>query len=184
MALGGWNQCDVSAVYPIYSSVIERFPETIFEIAGEDTGYYKPPKAVGKMGHQLPAKQNVENCVKWLGYLSGNTYMQWLARSSCHVYLTHPFVASWSLSEALFSGCPLVASNVKPVKEFAHGSRNVYFIDHRIDGSVGEAIKKCLTDFEPEPPERKLQARLTRLELQYCLRGWVRVLSEDLATNA
>ena len=52
------------------------------------------------------------------GRLDYATYVRLLQRSDAHVYLTYPFVASWSLREALAMGCAVVASDTPPVQEF------------------------------------------------------------------
>jgi glycosyltransferase involved in cell wall biosynthesis len=42
--------------------------------------------------------------------------------SRCHVYLTVPFVLSWSLLESMSMGATIVASDVAPVREvLEHG---------------------------------------------------------------
>jgi glycosyltransferase involved in cell wall biosynthesis len=73
-------------------------------------------------------------------------YLSLLKRSDAHVYLTYPFVASWSLREALAMGCAIVGSDTAPVREF---------IDHRQTGlltsffspsGVAEAVQAILED--------------------------------------
>ncbi len=60
--------------------------------------------------------------VHFCGRMDYADYVRLLQRSDAHVYLTYPFVASWSLREALAIGCALVASDTAPVKEFvSHG---------------------------------------------------------------
>ena len=60
--------------------------------------------------------------VQFCGRLDYADYIRLLQRSDAHVYLTYPFVASWSLREALAIGCAIVASDTAPVQEFvAHG---------------------------------------------------------------
>ena len=42
--------------------------------------------------------------------------------STVHVYLTYPFVLSWSLLEAMSAGCAIVASDTTPLREaIRHG---------------------------------------------------------------
>ena len=55
--------------------------------------------------------------VHFLGRLSYPQFLTMLQISRVHVYLTYPFVLSWSLIEAMSSGCAIVASDTAPVKE-------------------------------------------------------------------
>ncbi len=52
------------------------------------------------------------------GRVDYSLFVRLLQRSDAHVYLTYPFVASWSLREALACGCAIVASDTAPVHEF------------------------------------------------------------------
>ena len=53
----------------------------------------------------------------WMGILQDAEYQQVLSCSTVHLYLTVPFVLSWSLLEAMAAGCALVASATAPVQE-------------------------------------------------------------------
>jgi glycosyltransferase involved in cell wall biosynthesis len=60
------------------------------------------------------------------GRVPYGTYLAALRRSDAHVYLTYPFVASWSLREALAIGCPVIGGDTEPVREFvAHGENGL-----------------------------------------------------------
>lgn len=58
------------------------------------------------------------------GQIPYDSYVQMLQRSDVHIYLTYPFVASWSLREALACGCAIIGSEVDPVREFITHNRN------------------------------------------------------------
>jgi glycosyltransferase involved in cell wall biosynthesis len=62
--------------------------------------------------------------VHFLGRIVYDDYVRLLQRSDAHVYLTYPFVASWSLREALAMGCAVVASDTPPVTEFVTHGKN------------------------------------------------------------
>ncbi|MCW3477595.1 glycosyltransferase [Limobrevibacterium gyesilva] len=57
------------------------------------------------------------------GQVSYDLYLRLLQRSDAHVYLTYPFVPSWSLREAMACGCAIVGADVEPVREFLTDGR-------------------------------------------------------------
>lgn len=70
--------------------------------------------------------------VHFVGHLPYAHFITLLQLSTVHVYLTYPFVLSWSLLEAMSSGCAIVASDTAPVREaIAHDvtGRLVDFFD-------------------------------------------------------
>lgn len=55
--------------------------------------------------------------VHFLGNVPYQHFIPLLQLSSVHVYLTYPFVLSWSLLEAMSAGCAIVASDTQPLHE-------------------------------------------------------------------
>lgn len=55
--------------------------------------------------------------VHFLGHVPHAHFIALLQLSTVHVYLTYPFVLSWSLLEAMSAGCAIVASDTQPVRE-------------------------------------------------------------------
>ena len=71
------------------------------------------------------------------GSLIYKDYVDLLRVSSCHVYLTYPFVLSWSILEAMAIQCIIVASDTAPVKEVIKDGYNGILTDFfDIDGIV------------------------------------------------
>ncbi len=70
--------------------------------------------------------------VHFLGRVDYETYLRVLQVSAVHVYLTYPFVLSWSMLEAMAAGCLVVASATGPVTEVIDRSNGllVDFFDH------------------------------------------------------
>ena len=91
--------------------------------------------------------------IHFTGAVPYQAYLNILRLSSVHVYLTYPFVASWSLAEALATGCAVVASDTAPVLEFVEDGANGLLVDF-FDGDA--LVEKTCAVLE----DRGLAARL------------------------
>lgn len=89
-------------------------------VGGDGVSYGNAPKEgawrqvmLKEVGDKLDMKR-----VVFPGRLDYQQYVALLQRSDAHVYLTYPFVASWSLRESLATGCVVIGSDTQPVREF------------------------------------------------------------------
>lgn len=96
------------------------------------------------------------------GRLDYQTYLRVLQRSDAHVYLTYPFVASWSLRESLAIGCALIGSDTQPVREFVTHGENGLLVPF----------------FDPPGLARTIQRMLEETKLARALRERARVYAE------
>jgi len=85
-----------------------------------------------------------ETRLHWPGSLPRGRYIALLQATHVHVYLTVPFVLSWSLIEAMSVGCPLVASKVAPVEEAISDEETGLLVDHRDTEQLAAAIERLL----------------------------------------
>ncbi len=69
-----------------------------------------------------------------------------LQRSDAHVYLTYPFVASWSLREAMACGCRIVASNTQPVREYLADRRTALLTPFFNPDALANRVLEVLED--------------------------------------
>jgi glycosyltransferase involved in cell wall biosynthesis len=69
------------------------------------------------------------NRVHFVGRVPHAVLTQLMQVSAVHVYLTYPFVLSWSLMEAMSVGCLVLASDTEPVREVIEDGRNGLLTD-------------------------------------------------------
>ncbi len=92
-------------------------------LGGEETSYgAKPPEGttwkqifIDEVRGQIPDADWAR--VHFLGRVPYNTFLSMIQVSTVHVYLTYPFVLSWSLIEAMSVKSAIVASDTAPVRE-------------------------------------------------------------------
>ena len=145
----------------------------ILIIGGDEVSYGAAPPQ-GKTWKQIfidevrPRISEVDwTRVRFLGRLPYDQYLAVMALSTVHVYLTYPFVLSWSLIEAMSMGRAIVASDTAPVREvISHDvtGRLVNFFDAK---ALTQAVIALLDD--PATRERLGRSAAELAEQRYDL---------------
>ncbi|GBQ63729.1 glycosyltransferase [Ameyamaea chiangmaiensis NBRC 103196] len=84
--------------------------------------------------------------VHFVGKVPYDSFRALLKRSDAHVYLTYPFVASWSLREALATGCVVVGSDTAPVSEFVQDGKNGLLVPFLQPERIAQGVLEVLED--------------------------------------
>lgn len=96
--------------------------------------------------------------VHFTGKLPFDQYLALLQASAVHVYLTYPFVLSWSLLEAMSAGAAVVASATAPVREVIEDGRNGLLFDFFDREALAARVGELLAD----PARRRVLGEAAR----------------------
>lgn len=101
-------------------------------VGGDKPSYGKsPPDAANwrtKLLKEIAAHIDLKR-LHFVGKIPHSQFVALLRISRAHVYLTYPFVLSWSMLEAMALGAPIVASSTAPVREVMQHQRNGLLFD-------------------------------------------------------
>jgi len=154
-------------------------------VGGDGVSYGAPPPPRSSfrdmMLQELGAKLDLAR-VHFVGMLDYHAYVNLLQVSSVHVYLTYPFVLSWSLIEAMACGCLIVASDTPPVREVLQDGSNALTVDFFAYKRLAQRIEAALDRPEQMKALRKA-ARTTAVsefDLKRLLLPRWNALFEDL----
>ena len=93
------------------------------------------------------------------GRLDYKLYVAMLQRSDAHVYLSYPFVASWSLREALATGCVIIGGDTPTVSEFVSHEDNGLLVPFFDPKGLAHTVLRVLEDASQA---RRLRERARR----------------------
>lgn len=137
---------------------------TVLIVGGDDVSYGARPDNGGKWKDIFieEVRGQIDDAdwsrVYFLGNLPYHHFIPVLQCSTVHVYLTYPFVLSWSLLEAMSAGCAIVASDTQPLHEaIRHGEtgRLVNFFD-------APALAREVSRLLDAPDERQSLGEMAR----------------------
>ena len=169
--------------------LLRRRPNAQVVILGGDEVSYgapAPPQSTFRemMLKELKGKLDLKR-VHFLGLIDHAAYTSLLQISSVHVYLTYPFVLSWSMIEAMACGCLIVGSATPPVLEVLKDGVDGLTVDFFDTRKIADRIDYALGQPDRMQPLRdaaRLQA-VQQFDLkQALLPRWLR-LFDDLVNG-
>ncbi|HQU17114.1 MAG: glycosyl transferase family 1 [Chromatiales bacterium 21-64-14] len=131
-------------------AVLEEHPRAQAVIIGGDETSYGPQPPNGQTYKQQMLAELGDTLdrerVHFLGKVPYPTLLTALQVSSAHVYLTFPFVLSWSMLEAMACGCLVIGSRTPPVMEVIEENRNGLLVDFFSPEAIAGKIVSALKD--------------------------------------
>ncbi len=161
-----------------------RRPNCRYVIVGGDSVSYGSPAPEGKTWRELLLEEvSIDPArVHFLGRVPYNGFLRLVQTSAVHVYLTYPFVLSWSMLEAMAAGCLVVGSNTPPVMEVIEDGKNGLLVDFFSPEAIADRIDEVL-DHKDRMAALRQRARETvieRYELGRCLEQQAALIQRHL----
>lgn len=150
-------------------------------VGGDGVSYGRSPRdaknwrefMLNEVGSQLDPTRT-----HFVGKLPYADYKRLLQVSAVHVYLTYPFVLSWSMLEAMASGCVVVATDTAPVREALQHGENGWLVPALQPLTLVATLAAVIDDFASV--ELRLGAHmagLSRYAISHCAEDYEKRIS-------
>ena len=103
--------------------------------------------------------------VHFVGKVPYNIFLNVMQISSVHIYLTYPFVLSWSLLEAMSAGCAIVASDTNPLHEAITHDQTGLLVDFFNQDKLASVVNNLLDN-------ESLRTRLGACARQFAIKNY------------
>ena len=125
--------------------IYEAYPDTLFVVVGADQTYYGGDERYIQhptfKEHVLNQEEYDLKRFCFTGQIPARQLVEILSLSDLHIYLSVPFVLSWSLFNALSCECVVLASDTPPVRELVRDRENGLLANfYDIEGMAQEAL--------------------------------------------
>lgn len=126
--------------------ILDARPKAQVVIVGGDEVSYggRPKDAAHWREVMLREVGPLPDRVHFTGRVPYADYLSLLQVSSVHVYLTYPFVLSWSMLEAMAAGAVVVGSATPPVEEVIDDGLNGFLVPFFEPGQIAAKVAECL----------------------------------------
>jgi glycosyltransferase involved in cell wall biosynthesis len=163
--------------------LMEQVPEAQVVMFGHDSAqpYGGPPEGGGTWRELIFRELRLDaSRLHFMGKAPHETLLASLRLSTAHVYYTYPFVLSWSLVEAMASGCYVIGSDTPPLHDAIEDGVNGRLLPFFDSAALSEALIEACRN-----PERfddlRAAARATavaKFSKRDGVRAWLALLRE------
>ena len=131
-------------------AILASRPNVHILLVGGDSTSYGPglpdgrtfrKELLAELGDSLDRRR-----VHFLGKVPYPVFVSILQISTAHVYLTYPFVLSWSMLEAMAAGCLVIGSRTAPVEEVIRDGENGILVDFFSPADIACRVIAALSD--------------------------------------
>ena len=168
--------------------VAKRNPGVRFVVAGGDGNSYSRSQESGQTWREqlMPETGLSPDRIHFLGQIPHHQLIRLFQISAAHVYLTYPFVLSWSFLEAMACGAPIIASATAPVEEVVRDGSNGLLVDFWDEEEIAVRIERTLGRPSGLQQMRDAARRtvVSRFELNACVRKTQLLLQQVAAGKA
>ena len=149
-------------------AILAANPQAHIAIIGGDGVSYGPPPPAGSTWKSIFLAEVAgaidAGRVHFLGRVDYERYLDVLNVSRAHVYLSYPFVLSWSMLEAMSLGCTVIASDTAPVREVIEDGRTGHLVDFFDRAGLADRVSAVLAAGGAERAAIGTRARATIIE--------------------
>ncbi|BDW94353.1 glycosyl transferase [Thalassospira tepidiphila] len=168
------------------AKLAQQNPDVRFVIAGGDGVSYGQARKDGRTWRDvMMAETQIDpSRIHFLGQIPHDQLIRMYQISSLHVYLTYPFVLSWSVLEAMACGAPVIASDTGPCHDMIRDRQNGFLTDFWDSDALAMKMAFCLAHRDDLKPlrERARKTILNHFDLRRCLDRQT-TLIENLASG-
>jgi glycosyltransferase involved in cell wall biosynthesis len=167
----------------------QRHPNAhIVVVGGDGVSYGAKPADGSSYRAQMLAELGDAldlNRIHFLGKVKYDIFLRLLQLSAAHVYLSVPFVLSWSMLEAMAAGCLVIGSRTAPVEEVIKDGKNGLLADFFSPEEIAEQVDRVLSHPDRMAALRRAarQTVLDHYALKTCLSKQIQLIHQVARGN-